>query len=168
MSKGHKETEDDLLKKMQVFNSILSFLVGPVKRRSVTWSCDHHVIIMRDHVIMKWCDCVVEVSEFLFFRIRPKEKLQKVLERLLETYERLYNEEEVFLLEVSGPPSVVWWHHLVVTWPYDIIQIWHSLCVVCRQWNMWHLDSSKQLKMWSSDLQKNLSRPLTSESALPF
>lgn len=56
---------------------------------------------------MKWCDCVVEVSEFLFFRIRPKEKLQKVLERLLETYERLYNEEEVFLLEVSGPPSVV-------------------------------------------------------------
>ena len=33
MSKGHGETEEDLLRKMQVFNSILSFLVGPVKRR---------------------------------------------------------------------------------------------------------------------------------------
>lgn len=33
MSKGHGETEEDLLRKTQVFNSILSFLVGPVKRR---------------------------------------------------------------------------------------------------------------------------------------
>ena len=33
LSSGHGETEDDLSKKMQVFNSILSFLVGPVKRR---------------------------------------------------------------------------------------------------------------------------------------
>jgi hypothetical protein len=36
MSKGHGEAEEDLLRKMQVFNSILSFLVGPVKRRRPT------------------------------------------------------------------------------------------------------------------------------------
>lgn len=35
ISSGHGETEDDLSKKMQVFNSIISFLVGPVKRRYI-------------------------------------------------------------------------------------------------------------------------------------
>ena len=40
------------------------------------------------------------VSLSLSSRIRPREKIQRILERLLVTYERLYNEEEVFLLEV--------------------------------------------------------------------
>ena len=52
MSRGHGETEDDMMKKMQVFYSILSFLVGPVKRRFTTHT---HTHTHTQHGSMKKC-----------------------------------------------------------------------------------------------------------------